>query len=245
MTGQCDHPHPGAQTEQGGGDWQTHGAERPEADEQDEDRREDPDDRREPQRRLLRLLDRLTSELDIERRRLRRPGGRDHPVNRRLGQCVGPLIEVDGRERNRSVARDCVSAGRVGTDDCAHVLQTRDSRQHLVNRSTICRVRQLAAARVEDDLVRVPRLRGEAGLEQVDRLLGACPGQCEAAGGLLSDRARDGEDPDGSDDPTNDGDPAMRHCPASDSQHRFAPTFTMGKIATGAFINRVQPFVNT
>ena len=61
-----------------------------------------------------------------------------------------------------------------------------------------------------------------AGKRLVSRLTACCepvPGQREVAGGLLPDRARDREDPDRGDDPSDHDDPAVRHCPASDVQH--------------------------
>ena len=118
-------PMPGAEAEERGGDRKAHRAERAEADQQDQDRRGDPDDRREPERRLLSLLDRLAAELDVERRRARRLGGRDHPVDRRHRERVRALVEVDGREADRPVAGDRVLARRVRADDARDVRQRR------------------------------------------------------------------------------------------------------------------------
>ena len=67
VTDESRHPETRGQPYHGGHDREPHRRERPEADQQDQDRRSKADDRREPERSLLGLLDRLAAELDLER----------------------------------------------------------------------------------------------------------------------------------------------------------------------------------
>src|SRR5262249_16926532 len=70
------------------------------------------------------------------------------------------------------------------------------------------------------DLVGVPGLGREAAFQEVNRLLGAGPGQREAARSLLADRARESEHAYGRHDPGDDHDPTVSHCPTGDCEHR-------------------------
>ena len=176
VAGEVDHPDPGAEAEQRGRDREPHRAERSEADQQDHDRGRDPDDRRESERCLLGLLDRLAAELDVERGRTRRLGGRDHVVDGRLRERVRALVEVHRGEGDRSVTGDRVLAGGVRADDARDVGEAGDALQRRRDRRPIGRVRELARLGVEHDLVGVPGLGGEMALEQIDGLLRVrCP----------------------------------------------------------------------
>jgi hypothetical protein len=63
---------------------------------------DEPDPGCEADARLLRLLDRLAAELDLQGGRAHRLGRVDHAVGCRLRQFVGPLVELDGRESDRA-----------------------------------------------------------------------------------------------------------------------------------------------
>ena len=219
-----DNADPGAEAEQRRGDRKTHGGERPEADQQDHNRRSDSDDRREPERGLLRLLNGLAAQLDVERRRAGRFGGGDDAVDRRHRERVRALVEVDGGKADRPVAGDRLLAGGIGADHARHVRQTGDPRQHRLDRGAIGAARERPISGLKHDLVGVARLGGELALQQVDGLLRAGARQREAARGLLSDRARDREDPDHGDDPGHHDGSSVSHCPASDVDH-FRPGF--------------------
>ena len=168
---------------------------------------------------MLGLLDRLAAQLDLQGSGARRLGGGDNAIDGGLGQRVGALVEADRRKGDRAVFGGRVLARRVGTDYAGHVRQAGDARERRFDsRSRGC-ASDRARARVEDDLVGVPRLRGEATFQEVDGSLGPGPRQREAARGLLADRAREREHADSSRDPRDDHEATVSHCPASHSHH--------------------------
>ncbi len=72
---------------------------------------------------------------------------------------------------------------------------------------------------MEDDLVGVAGLGREPALQQIDGPLRAGARKREATRRLLSDGARNREDPDRGRDPGDDDEAAVGHCPASDVHH--------------------------
>ena len=81
---------------------QAHREHRAEADQEDHDRRADADERGVADRGLLRLLDRLAAQLDLQAGRARSRGRGDHPLRRRDRQDVRALVEGDRREADRA-----------------------------------------------------------------------------------------------------------------------------------------------
>src|SRR6476659_7360397 len=98
---------------------------------------------------------------------------------------------------------------------------------------------------MEDHLVRVPCLRREAAVQQVDSALAAGPRQREVACRLFPDRARDSEDPDGGDEPADEDDPAVSDGPARDALHVTAPDFHLEKICNACSYTHAASKVNT
>ena len=145
----------------------------------------------------------------------------DDAVHGGLGEGVGALVEADRRERDRAVFGDRVLTRRIGADDGGHLLQASDPGEGRVDGRPRGGVRDRAGAGVEDDLIGVPGLGREAALQEVDRPLGAGPGQRKAARSLLPDRARKGEHSHGRHEPGDDHEPTVSHCPTGDCQHLF------------------------
>ena len=220
LTGESDHPESDPEAEQGGHDRQAHRDERAEADEQDDYRRADAHGRGEPDRRPLRLLDRLAAELDLERRRARGPGCRDHVLDGRLRQHVGALVEGDRREADRAVTRDRSRTGAVRADHGGHARHVRHAGEGRADRRALALIGQLAGACAEDDLIRISRLGREATLEEVDGTLRAGAREREVAGGLRPYRVRDRVHPYRGRDPQQNDDAAMGHGPAGNSEHQ-------------------------
>src|SRR5262249_315442 len=79
-------------------------------------------------------------------------------------------------------------------------------------------VGDLAAARVQDDLVGVAGLRGEVALQHVERALRLAAGQGEVGGVAGADRARHDPGSDEQGDPGDEDDAPVRYRPASESR---------------------------
>ena len=165
VAGERDQAQSGAEAHQGRGDREPHRGKRTEAEQQDHDRGGDADDGRESERRLLRLFDRLAAELNLEPRRAGGLGRRDHPVHGRFRERVGALVEVHRGERDRGVRGNRVLAGAVWADDARDVRQPRDPCDRRRHGGSVSSIGELAGSRVEDDLVGIARLSGEAALE--------------------------------------------------------------------------------
>src|SRR4029079_16738955 len=84
------------------------------------------------------------------------------------------------------------------------------------------RVGELPGARVEDDLVRVARLRGETALQQVERMLRVRAREREVLRRPRADRLGCRQKTDADNEPGQDDDASMRDRPASQLQHHRA-----------------------
>ena len=212
---------PGPQAEQRGGDRKPHRAERPEADQQDHDRGGDPDD-------ASRIRARPAAPARSPGRRAR-PGGSTERADSAvvMTRSTAAFGSALARSSKLTVANAIVPsreiaccAGGVRADDARDVGQAR-RRARASRRSSRGRPRSVSLpVRAWKTIWSAsPACAGKRLLQQVDRVLRAGAREREVARGLLSDRARDREDPDRGDDPGDHDDPAVGHCPASDVHH--------------------------
>ena len=90
-------------------------------------------------------------------------------------------LDDDGREADRSVARDRRRSRRVRVAHGGDVRQQRDAVEHHVHAVPENGVGERSCPRVEDDLVTVAGLLREPALEQITRLLRPGTGEVEVA----------------------------------------------------------------